>query len=127
VDKTYSVQYLKDPANPVWDNDAAMKLYKQVMAKYLPDKRVTDGLNYYGVAAANAFVQLMYKAGPNPTRAALMKAFRSWNEVNPFLLPGNGQRTSGNDQQVVACHRVVKFTNGTFRYVSKLKCPEATT
>ena len=83
---------------------------------------MTDGLNYYGVAVAHAYVQLMYKAGRNPTRAALMRAFRNWNETNPFLLPGNRQRTSGNDQQPVACERVVKFTNGTFTTVSKLKC-----
>ncbi|HET9286782.1 MAG TPA: ABC transporter substrate-binding protein [Gaiella sp.] len=125
VDKTFTVQYLKDPASPTWDNDAAMKLYKQVMAKYRPGGRVTDGLNYYGVAVAHAFVQLMYKAGRNPTRAALMRAFRNWDETNPFLLPGNRQRTSGNDQQAVACERIVKFTNGTFTTVSKLKCPGA--
>jgi branched-chain amino acid transport system substrate-binding protein len=127
VDKTFTVQYLKDPASPTWDNDAAMKLYKQVMAKYRPGGRVTDGLNYYGVAVAHAYVQLMYKAGRNPTRAALMRAYRNWNETNPFLLPGNRQRTSGNDQQAVACERIVKFTNGTFTTVSKLKCPGATT
>ena len=33
---TYTAAYLKDPANPKWDNDAGMKLYKQVMAKYYP-------------------------------------------------------------------------------------------
>jgi branched-chain amino acid transport system substrate-binding protein len=127
VDKTFTVQYLKDPASPTWNNDAAMKLYKQVMAKYRPGGRVTDGLNYYGVAVAHAFVQLMYKAGRNPTRAALMRAFRNWNETNPFLLPGNRQRTSGNDQQPVGCDRIVKFTNGTFTTVSKLKCAGAAT
>ena len=127
VDKTFTVQYLKDPASPTWDNDAAMKLYKQVMAKYRPGGRVTDGLNYYGVAVAHAYVQLMYKAGRNPTRAALMRAFRNWNETNPFLLPGNRQRTAANDQQPVACERIVKFTNGTFTTVSKLKCPGAAT
>jgi branched-chain amino acid transport system substrate-binding protein len=127
VDRTFTVQYLKDPASPTWDNDAAMKLYKQVMAKYLPDKRVTDGLNYYGVAAAHAFTQLMYKAGRNPTRASLMKAFRTWNEANPFLLPGNRQRNSGSDQQPVGCERVAKFSGGTFTLVSKLKCQGAAT
>ena len=74
MDKTFTVQYLKDPASPTWDNDAAMKLYKQVMAKYRPGGRVTDGLNFYGVAVAHAYVQLMYKAGRSPTRAALMRA-----------------------------------------------------
>ena len=126
-DRTYTVQYGKDPASPAWNNDAAMKLYKQVMAKYRPDGRVTDALNYYGVSVAHAFTQLMYKAGRNPTRASLMRAFRSWNEPNPFLLPGNRQRTGGADQQPLQCERIVKFTNGTFQPVSKLKCAGAAT
>jgi branched-chain amino acid transport system substrate-binding protein len=121
-ERTYTVQYGKDPANPAWDNDAAMKLYKQVMAKYYPGGRTTDALNYYGVSVAHAFVQLLYKAGKNPTRASLMKAYRNWNEANPFLLPGNRQKTGGNDQQPVQCERIIKFTNGTFQPVSKLKC-----
>ena len=121
-DRTYTVQYAKDPASPAWNNDAAMKLYKQVMAQFRPDGRVTDGLNYYGVAVAHAFTQLMYKAGRNPTRASLMKAYRAWNEPNPFLLPGNRQRTGAGDQQPIQCERIVKFTNGTFQPVSKLKC-----
>ena len=127
VDRTFSVQYAKDPANPAWDNDAAMKLYKQVMAKYRPEWRVTDGLNFYGVAVAHAFTQLMYKAGRNPTRASLMRAFRSWNEPNPFLLPGNRQRTTGADQRPVGCERIVRFTGGAFVPVSKLKCETAAT
>jgi len=120
--RTYTTQYLKDPANPSWDNDATMKLYKQVMAKYLPGARVTDGLNFYGMATAEAFVQLLYKAGKNPTRASLMKAFRNWNEPNPFLLPGNRQKTAGADQLPIQCVKLIKFTDGTFQPVSKLKC-----
>lgn len=120
--RTYTTQYLKDPANPSWDNDAAMKLYKSVMAKYLPSARVTDGLNLYGAATAEAFVQLLYSAGKNPTRASLMKAYRNWNQPNQFLLPGNRQKTGGADQWPIQCVRIIKFTDGTFQPVSKLKC-----
>lgn len=123
VNNTFTALYAKDPANPKWDNDAGMKLYKQVMAQYLPNARVTDGLNLYGVATAHAFVQLLYKAGKNPTREGLMKAYRSWNETNPFLLPGNRQKTSGDDQEPIECHQMSKFTNGTFQPVSAMKCP----
>lgn len=121
-ERTYTVQYSKDPASPAWDNDAAMKLYKQVMAKYYPNGRVTDGLNLYGVAVAHEFVQLMYAAGRNPTRASLMRAYRNWNEPNPFLLPGNRQKTAGNDQLPIQCERIAKFTGQGFVPVSKLKC-----
>jgi branched-chain amino acid transport system substrate-binding protein len=123
VNNTFTVQYAKDPANPRWDDDAAMKLYKQVMATYAPSAKATDALNYYGVAVAHAFVQLLYKAGPNPTRASLLKAFRSWREVNPFLVPGNIQKTGGDDQFPIGCSQLAKFTDATFQLVSRLKCP----
>jgi ABC-type branched-subunit amino acid transport system substrate-binding protein len=122
VDNTFTVQYAKDPANPKWDSDAGMKLYKQVMAKYYPKGRITDGLNLYGVAVAHSFVQLLYKAGTNLTRKSLMDAYRSWNENHPLLLPGNRQKTGGADQLPIQCEQVVKFTNGTFQPVSALKC-----
>ena len=122
VNNTYSAAYLKDPANPKWDNDAGMKLYKQVMAKYYPSGNVKDGLNVYGVAAAHAFVQLMYKAGKNPTRASLMKAYKTWSDTSPFLLPGNRVRTGGADQRPIDCLQMQKFTNGTFRPVTALRC-----
>ncbi len=120
--RTFTVQYAKDPANPAWDNDPAMKLYKSVMAKYYPKGRVTDALNLYGVAVAHAFVQLLYSAGKNPTRDSLLKAYRSWNEANPFLLPGVKQRTGVTGQFPIKCEQIVKFTDGTFRPVSGTKC-----
>ena len=122
VNNTYSAAYLKDPANPKWDNDAGMKLYRQVMAKYYPSGNAKDGLNLYGVAAAHAFVQLMYKAGKNPTRASLMRAYRNWSEATPFLLPGNRVKTAGSDQRPIDCLQLQKFTNGTFQPVSALRC-----
>ena len=120
-DKTYTVQYAKDPANPAWDNDAAMKLYKQVMAKYLPSGRVTDALNHYGVAAAEAFVQLLYEAGKNPTRASLMKAYphlEPAEPVPPARKPAEGRAGRPAPDPVRADH---KFTNGAFQPVSKLE------
>jgi len=56
-----------------------------------------------------------------------MKAFRSWNQLNPFLLPGNRQKTGGSDQLPLQCERIIKFTDGTFEPVSKLKCAGAAT
>ena len=62
-----------------------------------------------------------------PTRASLMNAFRNWDQLNPFLLPGNRQKTGGNDQLPIQCERVIKYTDGTFVPVSKMKCAGAAT
>jgi ABC-type branched-subunit amino acid transport system substrate-binding protein len=126
VNNTYTVQYSKDPANPAWDKDAAMRLYRRVLARYYPSGSAAavqaNTIAYFGVSTAHAFVQLLYKAGARPTRAKIMKAARNWNEANPFLLPGNKQETGGKDQFPVGCERIVKFTDGTLKAVSKLKC-----
>jgi branched-chain amino acid transport system substrate-binding protein len=122
VNRTFTTQYAKDPANPVWDNDAGIKLYKQVMAKYYPKGRVTDALNLYGVAVAEAFTELLYSAGKNPTRKGIVAAFRNWNQPNPFLLPGVKQRTTPTNQFPINCEKLMKFTDGTFKAVSSTKC-----
>ncbi|MDA1062500.1 MAG: hypothetical protein O2895_06300, partial [Chloroflexi bacterium] len=122
----FTVSYAKDPANPKWDNDDAMKLYRTVMSKYYPNGSSpavqNNALNLYGVAVAHAFVQLLEKAGPNPTRAGIMKAFRNWKQANPFLLPGNLQKTDSTNQFPIRCQQFQKFTGGKFVAVSKLKC-----
>ena len=88
VNGSISTGYLKDPASPVWANDATVKQYNELMAKYNPRGKVTDGLNFYGFAKADTFVRAMYKAGPNPTRAGLMKALLSFNETSAIPVAG---------------------------------------
>jgi branched-chain amino acid transport system substrate-binding protein len=122
VNSTVTTQYAKDPADPSWDSDEAMKLYKQVLSKFAPSLKLTDALNMVGVGQAHAFTQLLYKAGKNPTRDSLMRAYRNWNEPNPFLLPDNLQQTSGADQFPIDCQRLVRFQDGRLKPVSKLKC-----
>ena len=122
VNRTFTYLYAKDPANSKWDSDAGMILYRKVLAKYAPSSDPKNAFNLYGVATAHAFVQLLTKAGPNPTRTGLMKAVRTWNETNPFLLPGNRQKTGLGDQFPINCIQISKFTDGTLVPVSQLQC-----
>jgi len=43
--------YLKDPTDPQWEKDAAMKTWREWMKKYYPDGNTADILNVYGYAA----------------------------------------------------------------------------
>ena len=88
VNGSISAAYLKDPASPVWDNDATVKQYKALMEKYNPRGRVTDGLNLYGFAKAHTFVRAMYKAGANPTRAGLDAGAPLVQRAQPVRPPG---------------------------------------
>jgi branched-chain amino acid transport system substrate-binding protein len=112
VNGSISVGYVKDPANPKYDNDPAMKLYKRLMAKYAPGVNANNGLYIYGMAKAYDTVMLLQKAGKNPTRARLMQLARSMNWVNPFLLPGVRVKTSKTDPFPISQMKLIKYNNG---------------
>ena len=114
VNGSISAQYLKDPASPAFANDATVKQYQTLMAKYNPKGRVTDGLNFYGFAKADTFVRAMYKAGTNPTRAGLMKAMLSFNETSPFLLQGSKLKTSASDHFIISHQRLMTYNAGAW-------------
>src|SRR3982751_6908637 len=47
-----SSEYLKDPTDKRWENDPAMKEWREFMAKYNPDADLKDRSNVYGYAVA---------------------------------------------------------------------------
>jgi branched-chain amino acid transport system substrate-binding protein len=120
VNGSLSVGYLKDPSSPRFANDAAMKEYRAIMAKYAPNAKATDALYMYGVAKAETFVQNLYKAGKNPTRASLMSAVRTMNSTNRFALPGVRQKTSKNDPFIISQMELQRFSGGVWSKVGPL-------
>ena len=120
VNGSLSTAYLKDPSNPEWANDAAMKLYRQVMAKYAPSANANNGLYFYGVAKAEAFVQALFKAGKNPTRESLMAALLSYNTTNQFALPGVVEKTSRSDHFIISQQQLIRYTHPDWRRQGRL-------
>jgi branched-chain amino acid transport system substrate-binding protein len=112
VNGSISTAYIKDPANSKYDSDATMKLYKSLMAKYGPGLNANNGLYIYGFAKAYDVVQLLQRAGKNPTRAKLMQLARNMNWVNPFLLPGVRVTTKGSDQFPISQVKLIKYNSG---------------
>ena len=57
---------------PDLDQRPAVKLYRNIMSRYYPNGAnpavQANGINYYGVALAHAYVQLCGRLAPNPTR-----------------------------------------------------------
>ena len=120
VNGSITTAYLKDPASPRWTNDPAVKQYRALLAKYAPKANPNDGLNLYGFAKAETFVQALYKAGKNPTRASLMKALLSLDAKNKFALPGVVMRTSKSDHFVISQMELQRFSNGVWSKVGPL-------
>jgi branched-chain amino acid transport system substrate-binding protein len=120
VNGSISAAYLKDPASPGFANDPTVKLYQRLMAKYNPQGRVTDGLNFYGFAKADTFVRALYKAGKNPTRASLMRALLSFNETSPFLLPSGRLKTATTDHFIISQQQLQRYNNGSWSLFGRL-------
>jgi branched-chain amino acid transport system substrate-binding protein len=117
VNGIISVAYGKDPQDPGWDNDPAMRQYRQIIAKYGGGANANDALIYYGVSKAETFVQLMYRAGKNPTRASFMAAQMSMNYPNKFLLPGIVQKTSPTDHFIVSQMQMQRYNSTARRWI----------
>ena len=117
VNGIISVAYFKDPRDARWTNDAAMKQYREIIAKYGAGANADDPQVAYGVAKAESFVQVLYKAGKNLTRAGLMNAILSMNSPNKFLLPGVVQKTSKADHFVISQMQLQRFNANTRLWV----------
>jgi branched-chain amino acid transport system substrate-binding protein len=120
VNGSISAAYLKDPASPAFANDATVKQYLTLMAKYNPRGRATDGLNFYGFAKAHTFVRAMYRAGKNPTRVGLIKALTSFNEASPYLLPGARLKSSATDHFIISHQQMQRFGDGKWTLIGQL-------
>jgi branched-chain amino acid transport system substrate-binding protein len=113
IDGTISLNFLKDPNDPKWRNDPAMRRYRSIMARYAKGASVSDVYHVYGMAVAYETVSLFRRMGANPTRAALLARARSINSPkNPFLLPGIAVKTGRGDNFPVQQGQLQRWTKG---------------
>ena len=120
VNGAISTAYAKNPTNPKYRNDPAMKQYKRLVAKYLPGSDPNNGFFYYGFAKAYDTVRLLYLAGKHPTRASLMRATQRMNWVNPYLIKGIRVKTSKTDHFPIDQVKLIRYGNGTWSEISGL-------
>jgi branched-chain amino acid transport system substrate-binding protein len=118
VNGAISTHYTKNPTNPKYANDPAMKEYKRLVAKYLPGSDPNNGFFFYGFAKAYDTVRLLYLAGKNPTRQSLMRATQKMNWVNPYLIKGIRVKTSRTDRFPIDQLKLSRYNNGTWSEIS---------
>jgi branched-chain amino acid transport system substrate-binding protein len=114
VNGSVSSSYTKNPTNPRYANDAAVKRYRSIMARFGGGADANNTFHYYGVAKASDVIRLLYLAGKNPTRASLMAATAKMNWVNPFLLAGITVKTGPQDRFPISQMKLIRYNNGTW-------------
>ena len=110
-----SMQYIKDPTDPKWANDPAMKDYFAFMKKYLPGEDAMDASATYGMAVSQLTTQLLKQCGSNLTRENVMKQAASLKYQIPMALPGVMAETSANDFAPFQTMQLVKFDGKTWQ------------
>jgi branched-chain amino acid transport system substrate-binding protein len=114
-----STAFLHDPTNPTQKSSAGVKLYLQIMKRYLPNEDPKAVAHMYGMMAAYSMVQALKGAGKNPTRASLLHAAQNLNITNPFLLPGLKVTTTPKDYFPLGKTYLVRFKNGFWNVLGK--------
>ena len=120
VNGSISIAFVKDPTSPVWNKDKTVKLYRSIVARFLPGAKPLDVYLYYGMAVAYTMVDALQRAGANPTRDGLLRAATHLNEVNPFLLPGIRITTSPSNYYPMKKARFVRYENTLWVLFGKL-------
>ena len=69
-----TAQYLKDPTDPGWADDAGMKEFQAWRAKYAPESDPANPVWAYGYTMAQALVVVLKQAGDDLTRENILKA-----------------------------------------------------
>jgi len=116
VEGAVSIAFLKDPAELVWRNDPALKLYRTIMSRYAKSANAQDVNHLYGMAVAYETVKVLKAAGETPTRAAVGAQMRKLNDSsNPFLLPGITIRTTSTDRYPIEQALLQRWSKGSWK------------
>jgi len=104
-----SAAYNKDPADPQWKDDPAMKAWNVWMDKYNTRVDKSDYYAPYGYNVGYAVEQLLKQCGDDLTRENIMKQASHLDMELPLLLPGIRLKTSPTDLRPIKQMRLVRF------------------
>jgi ABC-type branched-subunit amino acid transport system substrate-binding protein len=111
-----SAAYAKDASDPQWKDDAGMKDFDSLLAKYLPDTNRVDSSAMTGYNMALTMVALLKNCGDDLTRANIMKQAANFKDLEiAGLLPGIKINTSPTDFAPISQLQLMRFDNGRWQ------------
>jgi branched-chain amino acid transport system substrate-binding protein len=122
-----SAAYIKDPTDPQWKDDPAMKKFDEFLAKYYPEGNRIDASVIYGYTVAQTMVQTLKQAGDNLTRENIMKeAANLKNLEHDTLLPGIKINTSPTNFAPIKQFQLQRFKGETWERFGPVMGAEVT-
>jgi branched-chain amino acid transport system substrate-binding protein len=93
-----STSYLKDPTDPIWNDDPSIKEWSSFMDKYFPEGDKTSSFSVYGYVTAQTMVQVLKQCGDELTRENIMRQAANLKDFElGLLLPSIKINTSRTD------------------------------
>ncbi len=106
--------YLKDPTDPKWKGDPAIKEWAAFMDKYYPEGDKTSTFTVYGYLTAQTMVQVLKQCGDDLTRENVMKQAANLKDLDlGMLLPGIKINTGPSDYYPIKQMQMSRF-NGEY-------------
>jgi branched-chain amino acid transport system substrate-binding protein len=122
-----SAAYIKDPTDPQWKDDPAMKKFDEFLAKYYPEGNRIDASVIYGYTVAQTMIQTLKQAGDNLTRENIMKeAANLKNLDHDTLLPGIKINTSPTNFAPISQFQLQRFKGETWERFGQVMGAEVT-
>ncbi len=111
-----SATFLKDPSDPAWKDDPAIKNWLSFMDKYYPSGDKGSSAALYGYAAAETLVQVLKQCGDDLSRENVMRQAASLRDYEPSgLLPGIKINTGPENFRPIKQMRLVQFDGRTWQ------------
>src|SRR5881398_786556 len=110
-----SSQYLKDPTDAQWKNDAGMKAWNEFLDKYYPEANRADASVMYAYNVAQGLEYVLKNCGDDLTRENVMKQAASIKDLElGGLLPGVKVNTSATDFAPLSQLQLMRFKGETW-------------
>ncbi len=108
--------YLKDPTDPGWKDDAGMNEWRDFMAKYIPDGDTTDGGYVFSYGVCTTMNQVLKQCGDDFSRENIMKqALNIKNQTVPVLLPGITVSTAPDNYHPIRQMQLTRWSGTTWQ------------
>ena len=105
-----TANYLKDPADPQWKNDAEFKEYSAWLKKYYPEGDINDLFNVNGYTIAQGVAHVLKACDDDLSRENVMKQMAAIRDLQmPMMLPGIKWNTSADDFYLIESAQLTRF------------------
>jgi len=109
-----STAYLKDPKDPDWKNDPAMKEWRTFMTKWYPEGDQDDASTVFAYGVAKGLEQVLRQCGDDLTRENVMRQAANLNFEIGIYLPGMRIKTGPTDFAPLEQLQMMRFKGETW-------------